>query len=292
MKSGFAAIVGRPSTGKSTLLNALCGEKVAITSPSPQTTRNAIRGIINVPEGQVVFLDTPGYHQSEKKFNSYLRRVVHRTLDEADIILYVIDGTRMPGQEEFSIMKILSRAKAPIIAAVNKIDASPKYLSEICGLIRINIDPVAIINISALKAAHLDVLTAAIIDLCPEGDILYPADIITDQDTEFRIAEIIREQAISRCRQELPHSLYVEIADMEFTQSSTKTMWIRAFIMVENQSQIGMLVGQKGNQIKNIRLASLKEMRKIFPWRIQLDLRVKGHPKWHSKDSLLIDLTK
>ncbi|RLW68340.1 MAG: GTPase Era, partial [spirochete symbiont of Stewartia floridana] len=171
MKSGFAAIVGRPSAGKSTLLNALCGEKAAITSPAPQTTRNVIRGIVNFPEGQVVFLDTPGYHQSEKKFNSYLRRIVHRTLDEADIILYVIDGTRMPGQEEFSIMKILSRVKAPIIAAVNKIDAAPKYLPEIRGLIRMNINPAAIINISALKAAHLDVLTAAVIDICPEGDI-------------------------------------------------------------------------------------------------------------------------
>jgi len=367
MKCGFAAIIGRPSSGKSTLLNALCGEKVAITSAVPQTTRNAIRGIINREEGQIVFLDTPGYHESEKKLNTYLRDVVHRSLEDADVVLYVIDATRSPGREEKAVMDLLSASGKTVIAAVNKTDLETPLLAEIRGLVQVNLSPSALIDISAVKGTRLETLIQAVMDKCPEGELHYPVDFYTDQNPEFRISEIIREQAITRSEQEVPHALYVEIADMEFEDERTswnadagtppglentagtgkavgvdkpgdeeqladppsvenetsnpldseaipagapagffedsdeepardnpaptpqkrRKLWVRAFLVVERQSQVGILVGHKGAKIKSIRIGALKEMKKVFNWNIRLDLRVKVNPKWRKKDPLL-----
>ncbi len=317
MKCGFAAIIGRPSAGKSTLLNAICGEKVAITSTVPQTTRNAIRGIINREAGQIIFLDTPGYHESDKKLNIYLKDVVHRSLDDADVVLYVIDASRSPGKEEQAVMDLLKKSGKPVVAVVNKTDLEIPLLDEIRGLVQVNVSPRALINVSAVKGTNLESLVLAVMDECPEGELHYPVDFYTDQNPEFRISEIIREQAISRSEQEVPHALYVEIADMEFegeddtqteelpadipsgspagkspdsesTQSPRRRkLWVRAFLVVERESQVGILVGHKGAKIKSIRIGALKEMKKIFDWKIRLDLRVKVNPKWRKKDPLL-----
>jgi GTP-binding protein Era len=323
MKCGFVAIIGRPSAGKSTLLNALCGEKVAITSAVPQTTRNAIRGIVNRPEGQIIFLDTPGYHESDKKLNIYLKDVVHRSLDDADVVLYVVDASRSPGKEEKAVMDLLAKSGKPVIAVVNKIDLETPLLSEIRGLVQANVEPKALINVSAVDGTHLEVLVTAVLEQCPDGELHYPSDFYTDQNPEFRISEIIREQAIARSEQEVPHALYVEIADMEFEgadeetpndvppgapvgffddspemesaehdrkiapQPRRKTLWVRAFLVVERESQVGILVGHKGARIKSIRIGSLKVMKKIFNWKVRLDLRVKVNPKWRKKDPLL-----
>ncbi len=333
MKCGFTAIIGRPSAGKSTLLNALCGEKVAITSAVPQTTRNAIRGIINREAGQIVFLDTPGYHESDKKLNLYLKDVVHRSLEDADVVLYVIDASRSPGREEKAVMDLLKKSGKTVIAVVNKTDLETPLLSEIRGLVQVNVTPKALINISAVKRTNLEKLILAVMEECPEGELHYPTDFYTDQNPEFRISEIIREQAISRSEQEVPHALYVEISDMEFEENRTswkadadipaapeksaelppgapdgffeetdtnksagseasavprrKKLWVRAFLVVERQSQVGILVGHKGVKIKAIRIGALKEMKKVFNWKISLDLRVKVNPKWRKKDPLL-----
>ncbi len=334
MKCGFTAIIGRPSAGKSTLLNALCGEKVAITSEVPQTTRNTIRGIINREAGQIVFLDTPGYHESDKKLNLYLKDVVHRSLEDADVVLYVIDASRSPGREEKAVMDLLKKSGKPVIAVVNKTDLETPLITEIRGLVQVNVTPKALINISAVKGTNLEKLILAVLEECPEGELHYPVDFYTDQNPEFRISEIIREQAISRSEQEVPHALYVEIADMEFEENRTswkadaeasavtgtpapeipegaptgffeesiedksaggeypaaprrKKLWVRAFLVVERESQVGILVGHKGAKIKAIRIGALREMKKIFNWKISLDLRVKVNPKWRKKDSLL-----
>jgi GTP-binding protein Era len=335
MKCGFAAIIGRPSAGKSTLLNALCGEKVAITSPVPQTTRNAIRGIVNRSGGQIVFLDTPGYHESEKKLNLYLKDVVHRALSDADVVLYVVDGTRTPGREEHAVMELLGKSGKPVVAVINKTDLDTPLLAEIRGLVQAHLSPKALLNVSAVKGSNLEGLLQAVLDHCPEGELFYPGDFYTDQNPEFRISEIIREQAIARSQQELPHAIYVEIVDMEFqdaggqpvsrkmsaprpetteelpagappgffdddtprdetaetgdTEKSVpaRNLWVRAFLVVERKSQVGILVGHQGAQIKAIRIESLKVMKKIFPWKVRLDLRVKVNPKWRSKDPLL-----
>ena len=288
IKSGFIAIAGRPSAGKSTLLNAMCGQKVAITSPHPQTTRNAVRGIVNTPAGQAVFLDTPGYHRSEKKLNLYLKDVVQRALDDADAVLYVVDAGRPPGAEEQAVIELLEKSRLPVVTAVNKIDADTPLLAEIRGFILANLGSTALINVSALEGTNVDKLIAAAVDACPEGEAHYPDEFYTDQPLEFRIAEIIREEAVMRCGQELPHALYVDIMDMEFDDSERRrSLWVRAAVVVERKSQVGILVGRGGEKIKAVRIASLKQMRGILPWNTRLDLRVKVNAKWRGSDALL-----
>jgi GTPase len=290
MKSAFVAIIGRPSAGKSTLLNALCREKVSITADVPQTTRNKIRGIVTEKEGQLVFIDTPGYHHSERKFNKYLKDVVLSSLDEADMILYVVDTTRPPGSEEQEIIELLNkRTDKPVLLVLNKADLKSGYHSEIKGLMSVNVHPDALMETSALEGTGVDALRDRLIELAPEGELMYPEDFYTDQQPEFRIAEIIREKAISQTSQEIPHALYVEIAD---TEMKGNELWVRAFLTVESESQVGIVVGKEGKRIKWIRIASLKEFRKIFDYKVRLDLRVKVNPRWRRKDYLLKGMLK
>jgi len=290
MKSAFVAIIGRPSAGKSTLLNALCREKVSITADVPQTTRNKIRGIVTEEEGQLVFIDTPGFHHSEKKFNQYLKDIVYSTLEEADMVLYVVDSTRPPGNEEQEIITLLNKqTKKPVLLVLNKVDKSGNFKTEIKGLMRVNVHPEALMETSALSGLGVDALRDRLIELAPEGDLMYPGDYYTDQEPEFRIAEIIREKAISQTSDEIPHALYVEIADTEMKE---KELWVRAFLTVESESQVGIVVGKDGKKIKWIRIASLKEFKKIFPYKVRLDLRVKVNPRWRRKDYLLKGLIK
>jgi GTP-binding protein Era len=285
MKSAFVAIIGRPSAGKSTLLNALCREKVSITADVPQTTRNKIRGIVTEEEGQLVFIDTPGYHHSDRKFNQYLKDVVISSLDEADMLLYVVDATRPPGSEEKEIIELLNKEKdKPVLLVINKIDKDARYTAEIRGLLQVNVHPDALMETSALEGTGVDALRDRLIELAPEGEMMYPEEYYTDQEPEFRIAEIIREKAISQTTQEIPHALYVEVADTEMKEGE---LWVRAFLTVESESQVGIVVGKGGKRIKWIRIASLKEFKKIFPYKVRLDLRVKVNPRWRRKDYLL-----
>jgi len=286
-KAAFVALVGRPSAGKSTLMNQVCGEKVAIVSAVPQTTRNAIRGIVNREQGQLVFVDTPGRHDSEKKLNKKLMEVSDRALEDADLVLYVLDSTRAPGPEEEKIAIVLAPIAQRTAAAINKIDAhgsdttrTKEFLSQqLPGIEESRCFPV-----SAKNNEGIEELLSALYAMAPEGEALYDSEYYTDQETAFRIAEIIREQAINRLRQELPHSLYVDIADAEL---SGNNLWVRAFIVVERESQKGMVVGKGGEMIKAIRLASLKELKNIFDWKIDLDLRVKTGKDWRHKDHIL-----
>jgi len=299
MKSGFVTIIGRPSVGKSTLLNKMCGEKVAIVSKVPQTTRNAIRGIVNRDEGQIVFVDTPGRHNSEKKMNKKLMDVSDRALTESDLVLYVLDASRAPGEEEEEIVSLLKPLINKTIIAINKIDIIGADINKTKDfLIRTTTEDTEnteerrlgenLFLISANTGEGIDELLNALFAMAPEGQPMYDSEFYTDQETGFRIAEIIREQAINRLRQELPHSLYVDIADMEFKEAAHGSqLWVRAFIMVERESQKGMVVGKGGEMIKAIRLAALKELKKIFDWKIDLDLRVKTGKDWRHNDYTL-----
>jgi GTP-binding protein Era len=284
-KSAFVALVGRPSVGKSTLLNKMCGEKVAIVSNVPQTTRNAIRGIVNREQGQLVFVDTPGRHASSKKFNKKLMEVSQRALDECDLVLYTIDASRAPGNEEEEVASLLAPLAEKIIIAVNKMDVSGADFNrakEFASL-HFNVSENCF-AISANTGDGIDELLETLFAKAPEGEVFYNEEYYTDQEPGFRITEIIREQAISRLRQELPHSLYVDIADMEFKEPG---LWVRAFIIVERESQKGMVVGKGGEMIKTIRLASLKELKKVFDWKIDLDLRVKTGKDWRKNERVL-----
>jgi GTP-binding protein Era len=286
MKSAFVAIIGRPSAGKSTLLNALCREKVSITSPVPQTTRNKIRGILNQDEGQLVFIDTPGYHNSERKFNQLLTDIVRSALEESELLLYVVDATRPLGKEEEEIIALLHKEKKPVILALNKCDSSQGHRDELRAFLRLNTRVEQVFEVSALKNQGLEELKAALYESAPEGPLMYPEGYYTDQTPEFRIAEVIREKAIERTTQEIPHALYVELADMEWRREG-KELWVRAFLIVERESQKGIVIGKGGQLIKSIRIESLKELKKIFDYKISLDLRVKVNPKWRKKDYLI-----
>ena len=251
MKSAFVAIIGRPSVGKSTLLNKMCGEKVAIVSKVPQTTRNAIRGIVNRSEGQLVFIDTPGRHASQKKMNKKLMEVSERALQESDLVLYILDAARAPGAEENEIAALLSPLAEKTIIAVNKMDipgadfeSAQKFIQNSFNFVSCKESGAAeesgekhIFAISADTGEGVEELISALFTLAPEGQLFYDDEYYTDQDVEFRIAEIIREQAINRLRQELPHSLYVDIADIEYKEGDSKEaaskLWVRAFIIVE-----------------------------------------------------------
>jgi len=303
-KAAFVAVVGRPSAGKSTLVNQICGEKVSIVSAVPQTTRNAIRGIINREQGQLVFIDTPGRHKSEKKFNKKLTDISGRAVDDSDIMLYVLDASRPPGPEEAEVAALLAPCANRTIAAINKIDIAGAHcggIYEFLGWALPGLDKNRCFEISAKNNIGVDALLAALYDIAPEGEAFYSEEYYTDQEVEFRIAEIIREQAVNRLRQELPHALYVEIADAQFSgdnaphedapQPSSK-LWVRAFIVVERESQKGMVVGKDGSMIKAIRLAALKELRNIFDWKIEIDLRVKTGKDWRHNDRILRRITE
>jgi GTPase len=292
MKSGFIAIVGRPSAGKSTLLNSICGYKISITAEVPQTTRNKIRGIFtDKDKGQLVFLDTPGYHISEKKFNNYMMEAVHSSLDEADGVMYVVDSTRPLGKEEQEIIELVNKTGKPLVLVLNKIDLDSKFMDDMKGFLLVNIKPQSILEISALKSDGLDKLKECLFDICPEGPLMYPPEYYTDQEPEFRIAEIIREKAIRRVHKEVPHSIYVEMADTEYNEEED-TMWVRAFLTVEQETQKAFLIGHQGETIKKIRMGAQRELNKIFSYKIKLDLRVKVNKKWRKKDYLLKGMLK
>ena len=282
LKAGFVAVIGRPSSGKSTFLNQVCGAKVSIVSSVPQTTRNKIRGIVNKKQGQLVFVDTPGYHLSEKKLNRRLTRLVLSSFEDVDIILFLIDLTRPSGEEDRAIMERLTKFRGPVLVALNKTDLQSEIPSPTRELLEAPGYPLHLI--SALTGSGFEGLLEQLFELAPEGSPFYPDEFYTDQEPEFRIAEIIREKAIHQTRQEVPHSLYVDISESEF---HGEKLWVRAVLYVERESQKGILVGKAGSRIKQIRCEAEEEQAELFPYRIQLDLRVKVHKKWRKQDSLL-----
>ncbi|MDR0402608.1 MAG: GTPase Era, partial [Treponema sp.] len=251
-KAAFVAVAGRPSAGKSTLINLFCGEKVSIVSPDPQTTRNAIRGIVNGEQGQLVLVDTPGIHISEKKFNRRLAETAVRALTESDMVLYVLDASRAPGPEEEAVAAALVSRPA-LIAAVNKMDRPGADYERARDFLRRSLPALPdcrCFPVSAKKNEGVEALLAALFELAPCGPPFYPAEYYTDQEIDFRIAEVIRGEAINRLRQELPHAIYVEVADREFRGEAAaprggknraanhggpagkkRRLWVRAFII-------------------------------------------------------------
>ena len=289
MKSAFVAILGRPSVGKSTLLNSICGHKVSIVADSPQTTRNKIRGIFTEPRGQIVFVDTPGFHISDKKMNTFLTNAAVSSLEDVEAAVYVLDATRPAGKEEQKLLEILSSRKIPVIPVLNKIDISTDCVesnNEVLSQISNWPEPLII---SAKMKDGITELLNALFKVIPEGEMMYPEEYYTDQEPEFRAAEIIREKAVRRVKQEVPHALYVEIADME---QKGEILWIRAFLVVERDTQKGILIGKGGEVIKKIRHGAQRELRSIFPGSVKLDLRVKVNKKWRNKDNVLKSLFK
>ena len=293
-KCALVTIVGRPSAGKSTFLNTASGEKISIVSPVPQTTRNAVKGIVNTSFGQLIFVDTPGYHESEKKLNIKLRTITTDQLSEADAILYLIDATREPGEEELLTCDLVRAVADKTVIGINKCDLPAAKPEAARAFLAANLSEVPserIFDISAKEDTNINDALKALYDLAPEGDPLYPEEFYTDQEVDFRIAEIIREQAMNRLRDELPHAIYVDIADMEWRKDG-RELWVRAFLVVERESQKGMVIGKGAAMIRTIRLESLKVLKELFDYRIDLDLQVKVNKNWRQKDVILTKLLK
>jgi GTP-binding protein Era len=284
MKAAFAALVGRPSSGKSTFLNRACGAKVSIVSQYPQTTRNLVRGIVNAPQGQLVFIDTPGFHLSDKRLNLHLKELVSRALEEVELVLYLVDASRPPGAEERELMRQLEPRQEELVVGLNKIDLGSRNLqafgSELSSVFR---EP-RVVPLSAGTGEGVQEVLDALFVLAPEGEQLYPEEFYTDQPPEFRIAEIIREKAIAQTRQEVPHALYVEVSDLE---RKDERIWARCFIFVERESQKGIVVGKGGERIRRIVEQAQAELSGLFPEPVELSVRVKTRPKWRKDESLL-----
>ena len=293
MKCASVAIIGRPSSGKSTLLNTICESKVSITSPTPHTTRNAIRGISTDSRGQLIFTDTPGFHISEKKFQKRMQDIATSSLEETDAVLYMLDATRKPGSEEDAITYMLSGLSVPVVCCINKKDIlSDEQIEDAREYLRKSMPGRTVLVASAKADDGIDEILIELFKHAPEGELLYDENTWTDQDLEFRISEIIREKAMNSVTQEIPYAIMVEVADLEYNAEEGK-VWVRAFITVERDSQKGIMVGKGGENIKKIRIASFKDIKKIFPGsKLDLDLRVRVNPKWKSNDVILSKVFK
>lgn len=289
MKSATVSVIGRPSSGKSTLVNTICEMKVSITSPTPQTTRNKIRGIYTDQRGQLVFTDTPGYHLSDKEINKRMQDVTVSALKDSDMILYVIDGKRKGGKEEEAISLMIEKAKVPTVVAINKTDIlSKEEMEESRNFVSSRLPSVPILFISAKNDEGVDEVLIELFKNAKEGELLYDENQYTDQDLEFRISEIIREKTISTLSDELPHVIFVDVSDLEWNEE-TRTVWIRAFINVERDGQKGFIVGKGGSGIKRIGTEARKEIKTIFPGStVRLDLQVKTAEKWR-QNSIVLD---
>lgn len=288
MKSATVSVIGRPSAGKSTMVNTICEMKVSITSPIPQTTRNKIRGIYTDQRGQLVFIDTPGYHLSEKTINRKMQEVTVSALSESDIILYIIDGKREPKKEEETLASLIKEAKVPLVCAINKKDIITKEEEENVRFFLKNRFPSAPVLLTSSKDDDgIDELLIELFRLAPEGELMYDESSYTDQSLEFRISEIIREKTINMLSDELPHTIFVEVSDLEYDEEEKK-VWVRSFINTERDGQKGIIVGKGGENIKKIRQESFKDIRKIFPGsKLELDLRVKAVAKWRNNQAVL-----
>ena len=289
LKTAVVAIIGRPSAGKSTFLNTACQEDVSIVSPIPQTTRNAIKGIVNTSFGQLVFIDTPGYHDSDKKLNLRLKSVTEEQLDGIDCVLYMIDSTRAVGDEELHTAELIKKYEDKTVVAINKTDlpsskpaAVRDFLSKSLG----NIPAERIYEISAKNDVGINEVLKALYSISPVGEPMYDEEIYTDQDLTFRVCEIIRGEAINRLKDEIPHAVYVQVADIEH-RNEGKKLWIRAFLCVERESQKGIVIGKGASKIKEIRTAAAKKLSEIYIQKIDLDLQVKVDKNWRQHDNTL-----
>ena len=294
LKTAVVAIIGRPSAGKSTFLNTACQEDVSIVSPIPQTTRNAIKGIVNTSFGQLIFVDTPGYHVSEKKLNLKLKAVTEEQLEGVDCVLYIIDSTRPIGEEELHAAELIKEYETTTVVAINKTDSPMSKPLPVRGFIAEqlpNIPAERIFEMSAQKDIGINEVLKGLYDISPVGDPMYDEETYTDQDLTFRVCEIIRGEAINRLADEIPHAVYVQVADIEH-RNEGKKLWIRAFLCVERESQKGIVIGKGASKIKEIRMAAIKKLSEIYIQKIDLDLQVKVDKNWRQKDNTLNKLIK
>ncbi len=285
-KSGFVAVIGRPNVGKSTLLNQLVGQKIAIVSDTPQTTRNRILGILTLPDAQILFLDTPGVHKPQHKLGEYMMKSAKETLREVDLILFVSDVTESFGPGERFILGMLEEEERPVVLVLNKVDLLPreKLLPIIQQYSRLR-DFAAVVPVSAVTGENTDRLLEVIKENLEEGPQYYPEDEVTDQPERVVAAELIREKIFRMTRDEIPHSTAVEVEEMKTRDNGD--VFLRATIYVERESQKGIIIGAGGAMLKEVGRQARLEMENIFGSRFFVDLWVKVKKDWRNKDGSL-----
>lgn len=286
-KSGFVSLIGRPSSGKSTLMNTICGFKISIVSPLPQTTRFAVRGVVTEPNYQIVFVDTPGYHKAESYLNRELTAVAEQTLKDGDLILYLVDLSRDFGDEEEAIVNLVRLYIDKLIIVFNKIDtiSSKPQDCTVFKEVKSRLPDVPYVFISAENGNGIKEMEEKIASLLPNGPLYYPEEYVTDQSIPFRIEEIVREKVFERTKEEVPHSIYVKTENLNVTTGKIKAY---AAIYVDRESQKGIIVGKSGSVIKEIGSAARESLIEIFERNVQLFLTVKVHANW-KRDKKFID---
>ena len=281
-RSGFVTIVGRPNVGKSTLMNALVGEKVAIVSNRPQTTRNRIMGVMTRDDWQMVFLDTPGIHTPRTKLGNYMMQSVREAMDGMDGMMVLVDATQV-GEHDRSIVKDMASKKVPKVLLLNKIDLlqPEKLLALIASFADSGYD--AIIPISAKTGDGLEELTRVMAARLPEGPKYFPDDMMTDQPERVIVAEMIREKALRNLRDEIPHGIGVEVLAMENQGDEKRAVTIHANIFCEKESHKGILIGKRGDMLKRIGEQARGDIEKMLAQRVNLQLWVKVRPDWRNR---------
>ncbi|PZD72787.1 GTPase Era [Acaryochloris thomasi RCC1774] len=288
--SGFVGLIGRPNVGKSTLMNQFVGQKVAITSPIAQTTRNRLRGILTTPDAQVIFIDTPGIHKPHHQLGKIIVKNAQRAINSVDVVLFMVDSCSPPGGGDRYILELLTQIQTPIVLGLNKVDQQESQSAE-----RLDTQYQTLADeqgwpvqkFSALTAEGLEDLQAALIARLPAGPYYYPPDLVTDQPERFIMGELIREQILLQTRQEIPHSVAITIDRVEESPKITRVL---ATIHAERPSQKAILIGKKGSMLKEIGSAARQQMQTLVDGQIYLELYVKVQPKWRQSKLHLADL--
>lgn len=285
-KSGFVAVIGRPNVGKSTLMNHLIGQKVAIMSDKPQTTRNKIMGVLTQEDAQILFIDTPGIHKPKHKLGEYMVREAESTLREVDVILFVVDVTAEMGPGERYILDNLANVRTPVILTVNKIDQIEKQkLLPIIEKYTAQFKFTAVVPISALDHTNFEELVKEIKSYLEPGPQYYPEDMITDQPERLVIAELIREKVLHLTKEEIPHAILVDIE--EIVTRPNDDLYVRAVIYVERDSQKGIVIGAGGRLLKDIGRLARSDIENLLGSKVYLDLWVKVKKDWRNRANVL-----
>ena len=294
-RCGIVSIVGRPNVGKSTLLNKIVGEKIAIVSKIPQTTRNQIRGIYNDERGQIIFIDTPGLHLAKDKLDQMMNRLAYETTHSTDFIIHLVDVKSLPGEEETAVVERLAAMDVPIVLGLNKVDSGDKYIPEYIALWEkakgksVNeMKNFILLPLSGKTGTNVEKLLNMIFEYLPKGPALYPRDTVTDTPQKIVIADIIREKLFETMRQEIPHALAVIVEDMQ--PKKRKVLHIRALILVERDSQKEIVIGKGGLILKNVGSQARQELEVLLEKRIFLELFVKSKKNWRDNDALLEEM--
>lgn len=288
-KSGFVSIIGRPNVGKSTLLNKVIGQKIAIMSDKPQTTRNKIQGVYTTDSSQVIFIDTPGIHKPKHKLGDFMMKVAQNTLREVDLILLVVNASEKFGPGDQFILEKLKQTNQPVYLVLNKIDLiSPEQLLKLIDEYKERHEFKEIIPISALEGNNVPTLVSEIEKFLPVGPQYYPKDQVTDHPERFIVSELVREKVLHLTREEIPHSVAVVIDSME-NRGEGQPVYIAATIMVERSSQKGIIIGKQGSMLKEVGQRARHDIETLLGSKVFLELWVKVQKDWRNKMTQLRD---